>query len=628
MIEWRFPSNDYGENKGINDSGVSEFKGTPLKSLAREICQNSLDACVDDSKSVVIDFSVFNIDTEKLPGAIVLKDTFKKCMKFWEGQRAQATKEFFTQAIEEIEKPSCTFLRISDFNTSGLLGSREMINTDWTNLTKSSGASDKRGTAGGSFGIGKFAPFACSAFSTVFYSTYDIKEEKASQGVSRLVTFTRDDGQNTQGVGYYGEERNIPIYDEMKLDPSFSRKSKEFGTDIYIPGYRFGGGNWQKDIAVSILESFLGAIWKGRLEVHVGNNVISRDTLGDVIELYKDDLEGYTGAYYKVLTSERSVWYEENFMGKGLIKLGLLLGEQDAPNRVSMIRKTGMKIMDKDRLPSHIPVIGVMFIEGDEINEQLRVMENPKHTMWEPERAKNPFQAREFIKSLNRFIKQKIEELVSTGAEESVDAVGVGCYLPDESEDSKDESVKENVSNRIFNIEIKEVKRKPKNDVSNVLNEDIDNDADEKGEGHTELGGNEEDWIHRGEKQHSPIDPRGKDDAHVEEGGKELHKKKVGVDLNKFISICTEKTKGIYVLVVEPKEDVENGVLEVFLSAETKKYKAPIKVATVMPRGSLVVQDNKITGLTLKKSIQTRIKVDLDYYDYCSMEVALYADKK
>ena len=26
MIQWRFPSNDHGENKGINDSGVATFK--------------------------------------------------------------------------------------------------------------------------------------------------------------------------------------------------------------------------------------------------------------------------------------------------------------------------------------------------------------------------------------------------------------------------------------------------------------------------------------------------------------------------------------------------------------------------------------------------------------------------
>ena len=53
MAEWRFPSNDHGETKGINDSGVAQFRGTPLRSLAREICQNSLDAARE--KTVTVD---------------------------------------------------------------------------------------------------------------------------------------------------------------------------------------------------------------------------------------------------------------------------------------------------------------------------------------------------------------------------------------------------------------------------------------------------------------------------------------------------------------------------------------------------------------------------------------------
>ena len=39
---WNFPSNNFGQIFGIADSGVETFKGTPMKSLAREICQNSL----------------------------------------------------------------------------------------------------------------------------------------------------------------------------------------------------------------------------------------------------------------------------------------------------------------------------------------------------------------------------------------------------------------------------------------------------------------------------------------------------------------------------------------------------------------------------------------------------------
>ena len=209
MIRWRFPSNDFGENRGINDSGVATFRGTPLKSLAREICQNSLDAA--DKETVIVEFNVFSIPMNNVPGIHELKDAFNRCLIFWKQQKAIATRDFYTTAIKVSEDEMCHCLRISDFNTVGLTGTGEEINTNWINLTKSSGASDKKGTAGGSYGIGKYAPFACSDFSTVFYNTYNKDEEVAYQGVSRLVTFKRDDGENTQGIGYYGNERNTPV---------------------------------------------------------------------------------------------------------------------------------------------------------------------------------------------------------------------------------------------------------------------------------------------------------------------------------------------------------------------------------------------------------------------------------
>lgn len=85
MAIWRFPSNDYGENKGINDSGVSMFRGTPLKSLAREICQNSLDAAT--GRKIVVEFNMFSIPSNQLPGRDELQDTFQRCLDFWGGQK-------------------------------------------------------------------------------------------------------------------------------------------------------------------------------------------------------------------------------------------------------------------------------------------------------------------------------------------------------------------------------------------------------------------------------------------------------------------------------------------------------------------------------------------------------------
>ena len=51
---WIFPSNNYGTITGIGEAGIETFKGSPYRSLAREICQNSMDARYNSDKPVVI----------------------------------------------------------------------------------------------------------------------------------------------------------------------------------------------------------------------------------------------------------------------------------------------------------------------------------------------------------------------------------------------------------------------------------------------------------------------------------------------------------------------------------------------------------------------------------------------
>lgn len=59
--KWNFPSNNHSQIIGIADSGVEMFKGTPIKSLAREICQNSLDARLDNAHPARLEFETFTI---------------------------------------------------------------------------------------------------------------------------------------------------------------------------------------------------------------------------------------------------------------------------------------------------------------------------------------------------------------------------------------------------------------------------------------------------------------------------------------------------------------------------------------------------------------------------------------
>ena len=348
--KWNFPSNNYGQILGIADSGIETFKGTPIKSLAREICQNSLDAALDNNEPTRIEFKAFEIDPRQIPDYTNLEDALERALDFWSQQQSDKAKTFFKKALEVIHKPTITCLRISDFNTSGLVGSREEYNSPWCNLTKSSGASDKSGSNGGSFGIGKFAPYACSALRTVFYSTIDKDDVCASQGVSRLTSFKNKKNEITQGTGFYGNDKNSPMYKQYSLDPTYSRNVENSGTDIYITAFT-GDKGWQHQMVASVLDGFLYAIYKGTLVVDVDGIIISKDTLADLMISHKEYFNEHADEYYQALTDEKlartftkELTDDPEVVGKLTLRLIIM---PSFSRRVAMIRQTGMKIKDR-----------------------------------------------------------------------------------------------------------------------------------------------------------------------------------------------------------------------------------------------------------------------------------------
>ena len=538
-IKWSFISNQGGEIKGINDSGVATFRGTPLKSLAREICQNSLDAFVDETP-VVVEFHAFDIPVENMPGAEDLKDAFVRSKEYWGGQKTSQTRDFFETALKEYEKGTISVLRISDFNTKGLRGSREVRDTDWTNLTKSSGVSDKHGTAGGSYGIGKYATFACSKFSTVFYSTYDINNEQAYQGVSRIVTFTREDGEDTTGLGFYGEDRNKPVFEQLSLDPNFSRKLEQYGTDIYIMAYAQAQSDWKREIILSILDSFFVAFWKNKLKVLVDDVEISAGTLSDLMEEYKESVSSHVYKYYKVLTSPETKWVEENFYGLGTIKFGVLLMDDDASRRVAMVRKTGMKIKDQGGISGYIPFMAVMLIEGDEINERLRLIENPQHTEWEPQRSAQEQQARELIKALNDFMRKEVAEFATQGDTLELEAVGLSELIPEVTDEEAEKTKEENVNNATDVIDSKVIIQKPRRAIAKKA-------KTKTVEGTPVDGEYESGWTPK-PPQPNPPHPHPPKPIDIIPGEKTKVQQPKEIGIEKFIFISPNRKQGKYML--------------------------------------------------------------------------------
>lgn len=622
-MRWSFPSNNNGDVNGISNSGVETFQGTPLKSLAREICQNSLDAALDEN-TVTVDFISFELSKEEIPGAEDLCDAFNRSLEFWEPKKAQ---DFFKAALEVMNAEKIPFLRISDYNTTGLCGSDGEYNTPWCNLTKSSGASDKAGTSGGSFGIGKYAPFACSSFRTVFYSTLDKDGKSAYQGISRITSFRNDNNEITSGVGYCGGDNNSPVFNQqLVLDPAYSRPEGKTGTDVYIAGFR-KSADWKSDIVASILDGFLYAIYTGKLVVHVDDITISKEHLTDLCDDYKEYLTENANNYYEILTTTQSV--DVNFKNMGLVRLWIAIrpDRPDMHRKVAMIRKTGMKIMDKGGISGNIPFAGVMLIEGEKINDFLRSLENPQHTKWEPDRcAKGRQYAQNIIRDLISVIKDELEKLKPEDDGDEVDP-SVDEYLPDESdvEENGGKQEEETISNTIKSVEVTISKPKAPSGTRAAEGKDAEADDDAGEETESDEGtGSGHNGGSGGGNHSGDGDGRG-----VGKGPHKESKKKtlVGIVPLKARVVCLNKDRGEYSVTFVPSVSADNGHIELFMSAETQNYTAPIVQAVGIGQSGIEIENNKIKNVVFTEKKPVRLKVTIAYHDYCSMEVKAYGNK-
>lgn len=274
-IGWNHPVEMGGQWDGYNDSGIFTFKGKPIESLGREITQNSRDEVLDKSKPVRIEFEYFQLDSSQIPNVDELKDNFEICKETTSDNRA---KTFFEAATEILRKSSIPVLKISDFNTNGIKGPCEH-GTPYFAFMKATGESVKSSVdSGGSFGIGKNAPYAVSDLRTVFVSTAFRDEnglvQEYIQAKSILMSHEKD-GEVRRGQGYWGiKEQCMPVNDSkiipdwLKRPISSDTNEPELGTSLYVLGFS-KPNNWEERLTSSIISNFFGAINNGQLEVEI-----------------------------------------------------------------------------------------------------------------------------------------------------------------------------------------------------------------------------------------------------------------------------------------------------------------------------------------------------------------------
>ena len=459
--KWRFASNNKGIVDGFNDPGIETFSANSIASMVREVIQNSVDQQVDDSRPVVVDFYFFQVTQDEIPGGRQLGNIFDRCITASKGDPVATG--FFQQA-QKLMKGKIDVLRISDHNTTGLVGAEtDDTKTPWHQLVKGRGSSNKNINSGGSFGIGKAAPLACSYFHTIFYAS-KVDAIDSYVGVSRLLSFKEKESgffgkeYTTTGTGFYSSSDNMNAILKPFAMGHFKRRDN--GTDIYILAL-------EKDkdlygtIRLAVLENFFVSIEFQKLIVHVGQDTINRNSLAQYIAQLDDKKYATLKDYYNLLIhrhddpeENRVISLDADEYGK---KYGIKDGEctlllhqgEDLNQRVLMTRKTGMTLFPQSRLGNSISYTGILLIQGDTMNQIFKTMEMPAHDKWEPGRCKvNKTFYENAYTDLKQYLRKKIIENFGAPQQDIEAAYGMDEFFADAAGDGA------------LNVEIKE--RKPK----------------------------------------------------------------------------------------------------------------------------------------------------------------------
>lgn len=434
-IGWEFPPTNGGREDGFNDPGIAHFNGAPLSSLARETIQNSLDAPGSPNEPVHVSFELIDLPGKEL-GRDELIASIKACMK--EDSDSTATKKALKTARKMLKQSTVTCLRVSDRNTTGLQGDK------WRTLVKMQGASHKPDTegAGGSHGIGKYAPFAVSTLRTVFYWTCyqeNGSNKERFQGKSVLMSHQSDRGK-TQGTGFYGNRYQCQELTDSGIPHVFrvldaKEESPVLGTSLYIAGFP-ATKDWRQRIASSVIENFFYAVHQGKLTVMVDPDenqierklrAIDRKSLRKwfkFLEEHSIDTNESGEEVAEVLKNTRAFWElsqgiptaEKQDNDLGHCKLWIRVGE-NLPSKVALVRLTGMLITNQQanllRFPGYKNFVALCVFEDRNGNELLRKMENPQHNQFEPERLPDSEkkQGRRALKNVTKWIRDEIRKV-------------------------------------------------------------------------------------------------------------------------------------------------------------------------------------------------------------------------
>lgn len=460
---WDFPLLGTGNQSGNNIAAITMFKGSGIMDgLAREVCQNSLDAkdkSLPPDTPVKVKFELVEIEKKEYPMFEGYQKALESSIDYWSTSPLSTPKimEFLGNVKKALDLEKIPVLIMSDYNTVGLNGvnAKQGEKSFWDLLVNVEGLSIKQDeNSAGSFGIGKNAPFAYSALNLVFYNTLAQDGGRGFEGVARLVTTQKEYNgtlRPTQPIGKYlyleDEYTRRPILpiDNCPLSQLDIFNRNEIGTDVAVFGFKTNEyEDWERNIAIAIIKNFVLAILNSKLEVEIKSPkityIISKSNVESL--LFKDFSDEpqlkYTRQIYETLTGVDpiKVSIEEKD------DLSIYVKYEDAyAQSLARFRSTGMLINTTtvDVLPHFSVVIIVNDVGEMGLSKTLREAEPPQHTEW---KAKNitdnaPLKNRAArdLRKIGKEIQRILDEFEKADITDKMDA-GIGNYLPDSTDES------------------------------------------------------------------------------------------------------------------------------------------------------------------------------------------------
>lgn len=613
-IDWKFPSTGGGEEDGVNDAGLELFEGDHAAFLAREVIQNSIDAKRPECQHVEVRFRLASIKLDDFPRWPAFKQILRACheeVKAETGRKHPAGRitrgeELYQQALS-LSSP-VSVLIIEDFNTTGLCGGESAKDGQWYRCIRKKGSNVPAGEGGGTFGIGKHAPFPASKLRTVFYSTINDKRESAFIGKAILSSFELD-GDMKRGAGFYGalqDGKVVGIRDTAKTPPFFRRK--EQGLSIFVAAYRHEG-DWKSGLLKAVLANFYAAIDAGKLKVVFedkdGDESVDSATLEPLMKAHAPDSLQYL---YALRRPHGGKPVEGTVAHIGKVKLYLAHGK-DFEKKVAFMRRPLILVETKHRKIVHEPFAGVFICDDPAGSDVLGRLEPPTHNTWD--RNRDPANGSNIMIRLMEWLNAELRKLNADTSEETEDVADLADYIP-EGADLPGERTAGGTGDEPSPAEAaeeigKERESEPVVPVATKKMAPLRRTAGGGGKGARKRHGKRKIKTPRG----SGPGPGGRLRSTIDLGVRWIPNRRDG---NKAV-------------VIVRAEEPFKGSLRIIGLAEEGNYDIKIKSARIYPSGaSFEIRDDTISGVEIEPGRPAQILVDLSESAWQAVSVEAYGD--